>query len=118
MAFVALAIWRRAATASWEERRVIRGAIALLGLAVVLELAVFPLPDGVRTAVEPLFVAAEESIELGAWILLAAGLASVVVRRIALDSQREAADRRGRDDHPHGPALVAGERRLRSLRRS
>lgn len=116
MAFVALAIWRLT-TVSWEERRVLRGAIALLGLAVVVELAVFPLPDGVRTAVEPLFVAAEESIELGAWILLAAGLASLVVRRIALDSQREAADRRGRDDHPYGPALTVGERRLRGLRR-
>ena len=119
MAFVALAIWQRAATASWDERRVLRGGIALLGLAIALELALFPAPDGsrARELLEPSFVAAEESIELGAWILLTAGLASVLVRRIAIDSAREAADRRGRDDHPHGPALVAGERRLRRLRR-
>jgi hypothetical protein len=119
MAFVALAIWRRAATTTWDERRVLRGAILLLGLAIVLELALFPAPDGsrARQLLEPPFVAAEESIELGAWILLAAGLASVFIRRIALDSAREVADRRGRDDHPHGPALVAGERRLRGLRR-
>jgi hypothetical protein len=119
MAFVALTVWRRSATASRDEQRVLRGAIVLLGLAVVLELALFPVPDGGRAheLLEPLFVAAEESIELGAWILLAAGLASVLVRRIAIDSAREAADRRGRDDHPDGPALVAGERRLRGLRR-
>lgn len=114
MAFVAVAIWRRAAEVVPAERLVLRGAIALLGLAVVLEMALFAAPDGTyaRELLEPLFVAAEESIELGAWILLAAGLASILIRRIAVDSAGEAADRRGRDDHPTGLTLVARGRRL------
>jgi hypothetical protein len=119
MALIALTIWRYAAHVTSDERRALRGGIVLLGLAVALEVALFPAPHGshAREILEPSFVAAEESIELAGWIVIAAGLASVVVRQIALDSQREAADRRGRDDHPARPALIAGERRLRGLRR-
>ena len=119
MAFAAVVIWRLASEATWSERRLLRGGLVLLVLGVALELALFPAPRGThaRELLEPSFVAAEESVELAGWILVATGFASLVVRRIALDSQREALDRRGRDDYPAGPALVAGERRLRGLRR-
>lgn len=87
----AFVIWEVSRTAR-RELVVLRGSILLLAVAVILDVGLYPAaPDtGARDALEPGFVAIEEGLELSATLLLAGGLASVFVGRVAATTRGHA----------------------------
>jgi hypothetical protein len=85
LAFVAVGLWRLAASASPGHGRALRAGLGLLVFAVAIEVALAAVPTGGRgwELIEPAEVAVEEAAELAGWIVIAAGLAGIFAGRVS-----------------------------------
>jgi hypothetical protein len=85
LAFALVELFAAARAAPLPAGRAIRHGLALLVIGVGLELAWAPFEIAGGTVASPpdvIEVAIEEGLELGGWIILAAGLAACVYRAI------------------------------------
>lgn len=85
LAGVVLGLWRLAERARPAPRQAIRAGIALLAVAVAAELAwaAFPISGGeVGSWPDAVAVSLEEGLELGGWLLVAAGLAALALGEV------------------------------------
>jgi hypothetical protein len=93
LAGVVLVLWRLADRARAAPRQAIRVGLALLVVAVVAELAwaAFPISGGeIGSAPDALAVSLEEGLELGGWLLVAAGVAAIALAEVLdLAARRE-----------------------------
>jgi hypothetical protein len=91
MVAMAIILWRLSAQAPMRARMAIRGGLAALVFAILLEMAspgLFAIGYGHGTWPYELEVAVEEALELGGWMLIAGGLAALALHS-AVTATRE-----------------------------
>jgi hypothetical protein len=89
MVVIAVVLWRLSYQPLVSVRDSIRGGLAALAVAIFLEMAsplLFAMGYDHRTWPYEIEVAVEEALELGGWMLIAGGLASMVLYRASTET--------------------------------